>query len=109
MQVELNMPRTFACENCQKLDFLPENCCSKSRSTCARQVVKFFFEFKAFIEKQANRRNEESLERRQTGFGGTSENQRLHFQKLKEFNFGIVVGQRSKDGLLVRFQFKDKV
>lgn len=28
---------------------------------------------------------------------------------MKDFNFGIVVGSRTKDGLLVRFQFRDKI
>lgn len=87
------------------MEFLPPKCASRKKYTCNREVIKFFHEFKTFLEKLSIDR-QKYFERDRSKFGGNSV-----YQKMKEFNFhfGISVGQRNKDGLLVRFTFRDKV
>lgn len=89
----LTHSQSFACESCMKVAYLPPVCRSRTKYNCSREVVKFYHDFKTHLERLAEIR----------GHNGVSRNYHLHEQKLKEFNFGIVVGSRNKDGLLVRF------
>lgn len=48
----------LACSSCTKLDYLPAKCRSKTKHTCAREVINFFHDFKTHLERrQAERHN----------------------------------------------------
>jgi len=88
----LTHSQQFACENCLKVAYIPQICRSKTKYNCAREVVKFFHDFKMHLDRLAI-----------TRCNNNGQTYKAHEKMLMLFDFGIVVGSRNKNGLLVRF------